>query len=129
MDGTGNGDMVSSTYDPDNEVALAGGIAGYVEDNAQEPLTFDNAPVSGSDNPVKSGGIYSALQDKQDDLTGVGEVNSLLETDYLFLERNGTVYKIRASAVIIPSGDGDNIETEDGSELLTESGDGLLADN
>ena len=35
----------------------------------QSVLTFDNAPTSGSNNPVKSGGIYTALADKQDALT------------------------------------------------------------
>ena len=35
----------------------------------QDVLTFDNAPTSGSDNPVKSGGIYTALQGKQNTLT------------------------------------------------------------
>lgn len=28
----------------------------------QDALTFDDAPISGSDNPVKSGGIYDAIQ-------------------------------------------------------------------
>lgn len=32
----------------------------------QDTLTFDNAPVSGSANPVKSGGVYSALAGKVD---------------------------------------------------------------
>ena len=46
-----------------------------------------------------------------------------------FLERGGTIYKIRASKVIIPSGDdGENLESEDGNVLLTESGDELFAD-
>lgn len=35
----------------------------------QNTLTFDDAPRSGSSNPVKSGGILSALQRKQDTLT------------------------------------------------------------
>ncbi len=35
----------------------------------QNKLTFDNTPVSGSSNPVKSGGVYSALAGKQDNLT------------------------------------------------------------
>lgn len=35
----------------------------------QNTLTFDNAPTSGSVNPVKSGGIYTALEGKQDTLT------------------------------------------------------------
>lgn len=35
----------------------------------QSSLTFDNAPTSGSSNPVKSSGIYTALQGKQSSLT------------------------------------------------------------
>ena len=95
----------------------------------QNTLTFDSVPVRYSIRPVYSGGVYSALLEKQDDLTQVPTVGSLRETDYLFLERNGVIYKIRASAVIIPSGgDPDSIETEGGDALLTENGDELLAD-
>lgn len=54
-------------------------------------------------------------------------MSSLRESDYLFLERDGQIYKIRASAVIIPSG-GDGIETENGDALLTEDGQELLID-
>ena len=32
----------------------------------QDILTFDSAPTSSSSNPVTSGGVYTALQDKQD---------------------------------------------------------------
>lgn len=35
----------------------------------QSALTFDSTPTSGSNNPVKSGGIYTALQGKQNTLT------------------------------------------------------------
>lgn len=35
----------------------------------QNTLTFDNVPTSGSSNPVKSGGVYTALAGKQDELT------------------------------------------------------------
>lgn len=35
----------------------------------QNTLTFDDAPTSASNNPVKSGGIYNALNSKQDTLT------------------------------------------------------------
>lgn len=35
----------------------------------QDKLTFDNVPTSGSSNPVKSSGIYTALQGKQSSLT------------------------------------------------------------
>lgn len=34
----------------------------------QDALTFDNAPTSASSNPVTSGGVYTALQGKQDTL-------------------------------------------------------------
>ena len=34
----------------------------------QTTLTFDNAPTQNSNNPVKSGGVFSALADKQDAL-------------------------------------------------------------
>ena len=35
----------------------------------QNTLTFDDVPTSGSNNPVKSGGIYTALSGKQNTLT------------------------------------------------------------
>jgi len=85
-------------------------------------------PTEGSRNAVRSGGIYTALLGKQDDLTQVPVVGSLLETDYLFLQRGSRIYKIRASAVIIPSGGGEGIETEGGASLLTEDGDEILID-
>ena len=34
--------------------------------NKQDTLTIDSEPTSGSDNPVRSGGVYSALAGKQD---------------------------------------------------------------
>lgn len=36
------------------------------DDDKQDKLTFDDTPTAGSDNPVKSGGIYTALGDKLD---------------------------------------------------------------
>ena len=95
----------------------------------QDKLTFDATPTAGSNNPVKSGGVFSALAGKQSDLTQVPTVSSLLDTDYLFLERGGAIYKIRASAVIIPSGDtADGMETESGDTILTEDGQEILID-
>ena len=35
----------------------------------QDTLTFDNSPTEDSNNPVKSGGVYTSLQGKQDTLT------------------------------------------------------------
>ena len=107
----------------------SGGIHNALQ-GKQDRLTFDDAPEEDSINPVTSGGIFSSLQEKQDDLTKVPVVRSLLESDYLFLERRGVIYKIRASAVIIPSGDdGDGIETESGDAILTEDGEELLIDD
>lgn len=43
---------------------LNSGLAGK-----QDTLTFDNAPTSGSSNPVKSGGVFAALETKADTFT------------------------------------------------------------
>lgn len=62
QNGSGSGDMMASTYDPNGTVASAGGIPAYVTNaisGKQDTLTFDNAPTSGSNNPVKSDGIYA----------------------------------------------------------------------
>ena len=63
-----DGDMAGEDYDPALAVAAAGGIPAYVAvavSGKQDALTFDEAPTPSSDNPVKSGGVYSALVGKQ----------------------------------------------------------------
>lgn len=60
VDGILDGQTIDSFGDV--EKALAG---------KQDTLTFDNAPTENSNNPVKSGGVYSALADKATMLTGV----------------------------------------------------------
>lgn len=42
----------------------------------QTKLTFDNAPTANSNNPVKSGGIYTALQGKQDTIADLSVIRS-----------------------------------------------------
>lgn len=42
----------------------------------QATLTFDDTPTSGSSNPVKSGGVYSALGNKQDTVSFDGTYSS-----------------------------------------------------
>lgn len=60
-----NGTLVSAINKNIGDIAAnTTAIAGK-----QNTLTFDNAPVSGSNNPVKSGGIYTALAGKQDVIT------------------------------------------------------------
>ena len=108
-------------------LVTSGGVYAALHDG-HEVVTFDEAPVSGSRNAVRSGGIYTALLGKQNDLTQIPIVSALLASDYLFLQRDGAIYKIRASAVIIPSGGGNGIKTEDGETLLTEDGQELLLD-
>ena len=48
----------------DNESVLVerSGVTTDLLDGKQDVLTFDNVPTSGSNNPVKSGGIYSSMK-------------------------------------------------------------------
>lgn len=48
--------------------AMNAAIAG-IEENYQPLLDFDTAPTSGSTNPVTSGGVYTALQNVQPDMS------------------------------------------------------------
>lgn len=43
----------------------------------QNSLTFDNVPSAGSNNPVKSGGVYSALEEKADAIDLDGKVDKV----------------------------------------------------
>lgn len=49
------------------------------------PDEIDNAPTSGSDNPVKSGGVYTALQDKAD------KVPNATNGNFAGLDANGNL--------------------------------------
>ena len=62
--GAGTGDMLASVYDPNNKHQ---DIFAYV-DNAIKgvKVTTDATPTQGSTNPVQSGGVYSALNNKLD---------------------------------------------------------------
>ena len=46
----------------------------------QNALTFDNAPTESSNNPVKSGGIYSAIATAVSGLLNTSQVQSLINT-------------------------------------------------
>ena len=48
--------------------------------NKQDALTFDNSPTSGSNNPVKSSGIYSALQNKAGTSVATTSANGLMSS-------------------------------------------------
>ena len=55
----------------------------------QDTLTFDNTPTANSGNPVKSGGVYTALAAKLDATTA--------EATYLKKSDAGTVYSFKGS--------------------------------
>ena len=62
-------DPDQTTYPGRLKLTLADGtvLRAYAADPAkQDKLTFDDAPATGSNNPVKSGGIKSALDEKLD---------------------------------------------------------------
>ena len=89
----------------------------------------DPHPTQGNANPVSSGGVFTALAEKQNDLTQTSVVSTLLATDYMFIERDGGIFRILASAIISPSDSANGgIETENGEPLLTESNEELLFD-
>ena len=56
--------------------------AGKAVADFQEKLTFDTTPTQNSTNPVTSGGVYSALQEKQNTLTA-GEGILINDTDVI----------------------------------------------
>ncbi len=91
----------------------------------QDSLVFDDVPVAGSENPVKSGGIKAALDEKQSLLNMVPEVEDVIDGDYIFLERNGEIFKCLAEKILLI---GDLLKTEAGEILTTESGENLLFD-
>lgn len=93
-------------------------------------ISIDSIPTENSNNAVSSGGVYSALAAKQNDLTQVPITEFIYSTDYLFVERNGTIYKVLVSALSndSPESDPNALNTDDGDSILTESGDELVID-
>jgi len=58
------GDVISADNLNDLEDRIEAGL-----NEKQNTLTFDDVPTSGSNNPVKSGGVYTELAGKQNTLT------------------------------------------------------------
>ena len=52
-----------------------------VNDEKQDPLTIDATPTEDSTNPVQSGGVYDALQDKLDAPSTAGTSGQVLTSD------------------------------------------------
>lgn len=87
-----NASTVTGSTVSDALETLSGEIA-----NKQNALTFDNSPTSGSSNPVKSGGVYTALQGKAGTATATTSANGLMSsTDKGRLD---TVYADYSSAL------------------------------
>ena len=68
---------VAKVHEHGNKSVLDGITADKVTawDSKQAALTFDDTPTSGSTNPVKSGGIKTALASKQDKLTAGKDID------------------------------------------------------
>lgn len=67
-DGIGSGDMSKSVYDPQGK---ATDVFAYVDEAVKDvKVTTDEIPIPESINPVQSGGVAAALEEKQDKLSG-----------------------------------------------------------
>lgn len=87
-----NASTVTGSTVSDALETLSGEIA-----TKQDALTFDNSPTSGSSNPVKSGGVYTALQAKAGTSTATTSANGLMSsTDKQHLD---AVYADYSSAI------------------------------
>lgn len=73
-----SGKAISTTVastSTDNDIPTAKAV--YTEVNKkQNKLTFDDAPTSGSSNPVKSSGIYTALAGKEATISDLSEIRT-----------------------------------------------------
>ncbi len=61
-------------------------------------------------------------------LDAVQETDVILTTDYIYLERDGTIYKLPAEKMISNAVMDDLVYTESGEALTTEEGEYLLLD-
>lgn len=67
----------------------------------QDALTFDNTPTNGSSNPVKSGGVYAALDNKVNKVDGKGlSTNDFTDSDkaQITTNKNGIAAVANAGA-------------------------------
>ena len=62
----GNFDIIDGQMKANNDL---GAEAKRIAQGKQDPITVDDVPTYGSTNPVQSGGVFTALEGKQDELT------------------------------------------------------------
>ena len=79
----------------ENDQTLSGKLLALQQgiDAKQDALTFDKAPTAGSDNPVESGGVYTALEEKAnaDEVYDKGTVDDKLERLHTLYYNKGDV--------------------------------------
>lgn len=93
--------------------AYAGAVNTALE-GKQDTLTFDDAPTQSSSNPVKSGGVYTALGDKADKTAAVSGVTyDTTSAPVLKQTVNGSTTTIETP---------DTTPTENSKHLLTSGG-------
>lgn len=74
---------IGKVYTAGSGINLSGTEISVDTNTIQAKLTFDNAPTQNSDNPVKSGGVYTALGDKQDTLVSGTNIKTVNNTSLL----------------------------------------------
>lgn len=79
---TVDAELSTTSENPVQNKAIAAAVGSLSDQiaNKQDALTFDNSPTSGSNNPVKSGGIYSALQNKAGTSVATTSANGLMSS-------------------------------------------------
>ena len=68
----GNFDIIDGQMKANADAAAA---AQQTADGKQDPITFDDTPTYGSTNAVTSGGVYAAVDAKQDELTAGANID------------------------------------------------------
>ena len=68
----GNFDLIDTQMKANEDAASA---AQQTADGKQDPITFDDTPTYGSTNAVTSGGVYAAVDAKQDELTAGANID------------------------------------------------------
>lgn len=85
-DKDGSGNNIENTYykkkDAQTVHASFQTSLNYLSNNKQDKLTFDNTPISGSSNPVTSGGIKTVIDDITTGETIVGKAKDSLSCEW-----------------------------------------------
>ena len=97
----GNFDIIDGQMKSNNDLAAE---AKQIAQGKQDPITVDDVPTYGSTNPVQSGGVYTALSGKQDELTAGDNITIDGNNEISSSHYNVATLADTASAVTIGSG-------------------------